>query len=269
MDIDHISVSRKKTYDTCPYQYRYRYHLKTPRPGEEPFYFVYGKMIHKIAEEYVRGKAQRPIGEIAEDVLRGKIELEPGKKMPPLPSEYKAKLQPHLRAVQKLTDKVGTDGYLEWPFEYDLDPPHGRTIVGFIDRLIIKNGKAYIIDYKTTKKGKWRVNNDTVKQDLQLRAYSRVVQREFGIEPQNIRAALYYLEGEDIVAVSYGQNSLLLAESDLKDTFIEIQQSNADKVWGTPGQHCNFCDYKTICPHAQKKDRDIVWDGDLGSLTAR
>lgn len=266
MDIEHISVSRKKTYDTCAQQYKYRYHLKTPRPGEEPFYFVYGKLIHKIAEEYVREKAARPIGEIATDMLRGKIEIDPGVKAPPLPNEYKKRLEPHLRAVQKFTEKVGTDGHLEYEFKYDLDPPHGRYLYGFIDRLILKNGKAYIIDYKTTKKGKWRVNNETVKYDLQLRAYSRVVQLDFGIEPENIRAALYYLEGEDVVAVCYSQNSLLLAEADLKSTYLEIEKSDADKVWGTPGPHCNQCDYKTLCPFAQRKTADIVWDGDMSNL---
>ena len=44
MNINHISVSRKKCFDLCAQQYKYRYHLKVPAPGPEPFYFVYGKL---------------------------------------------------------------------------------------------------------------------------------------------------------------------------------------------------------------------------------
>ena len=122
MDINHISVSRKKCFDTCTQQYKYRYHLKLPRPGEEPIYFVYGTIVHKISELYVENRGETPIGEIAKDLLRGKIELEEGVKCPALPDEYSKKLQKHLRAVQNLTDRIGTDGIVEWEFRYDLDP---------------------------------------------------------------------------------------------------------------------------------------------------
>ena len=79
MEINHISVSRKKCHDTCGQQYKYRYHLKLPRPGEEPFYFVYGTLVHKISEIYVENRGKIPIGQIANDMLRGKYVFEEGK----------------------------------------------------------------------------------------------------------------------------------------------------------------------------------------------
>ena len=154
MNINHMSVSRKKLFDQCACAYKFRYELKIPRPGDEPYYFTYGTLIHKTAEIYVKNHGKTPIGEIANDIVRGKIELEEGKKCPPIPSDYAKKLQKHLRALQKLTDRIGVDGNVEFAFDYDLDPPNKRTVVGFIDRLIIKGDKAFIIDYKTTKKGK-------------------------------------------------------------------------------------------------------------------
>ena len=75
MNINHISVSRKKTYDRCAQQYKYRYHLKVPIEQEQ-IYFTYGKIVHKIAEEYVRRKGESTIGEVSTEVLRGKILLE-------------------------------------------------------------------------------------------------------------------------------------------------------------------------------------------------
>jgi RecB family exonuclease len=267
MDINHISVSRKKCFDTCTQQYKYRYHLKLPRPGEEPIYFVYGTIVHKISELYVQNRGEIPIGDIAKDLLRGKIELEDGLKCPPLPEEYTKKLQKHLRSIQNLTDRIGTGGITEWEFRYDLDPPHGRHVTGFIDRLIVKDDKAFIIDYKTTKKGKWRVDKTTVKDDLQLRCYSRVVQREFGIPAENIKAALFYLDGENLIACQYSDESLLQVERELKEAFIQIEKSDPDKVWGKVGWHCKNCDYATICPfYSPQTAEQASWSGELVDL---
>jgi CRISPR/Cas system-associated exonuclease Cas4 (RecB family) len=269
MNINHISVSRKKCFDLCQQQYKYRYHLKVPAPGPEPFYFVYGTAIHKIAEVYVREKAARRIEEVALDVIHGKIPLKDDKVCPPLENEYKKKLQKHIKSIQKLTDRIGTDGLIEHEFRYDLDPPNGREVTGFVDRLIIKNDdkarKAFIIDYKTTKKGKWRVNNQTVLEDLQMRCYARVVQREFGIAAENIKAALYYLDGENLISAQYSEESLERVEDELRKGFIQIEKADPDKVWGNVGFHCKNCDYSTMC-HFYNSNANAKWDGDLIEL---
>ena len=267
MNINHISVSRKKCFDQCAQLYKYRYHLKTPAPGPEPFYFVYGNIVHKIAEVYVKEKTKRSIGDVALDVLNGKIMLKEGQVCPPLEETYRKKLQTHLKAIQNLTSRIGSDGMIEYEFKYDLDPPHKRCVTGFIDRLIIKgegeSTKAFIIEYKTTKKGKFRVNNKTVLEDLQLRCYARFVQREFNISPANIKVALCYLEGENIVAAQYNNESLERVEKELKDGFINIENSNPDLVWGKVGWHCKNCDYSKICQFYKPKSK---WNGNLIEL---
>jgi CRISPR/Cas system-associated exonuclease Cas4 (RecB family) len=269
MNINHISVSRKKCFDLCQQQYKYKYHLKVPSPVPEPFYFVYGKLVHKIAEVYVSEKASRSIDNVALDILKGKILLD-GKKCPTLTNEYKKKLGTHLKSIKNITQRIGCDGFLEHEFRYDLDPPNGKLITGFIDRLIIKgegsNKKAFIIDYKTTKKGKFRVNPQTVLDDLQLRCYARVVQREFNILAENIKAALYYLDGENLVAAQYNEQSLQGVENDLKNGFVEIENTNPDKVWGNVGWHCKNCDYASMCYFFQSQGDGSKWGGDLMEL---
>lgn len=248
MLINHQSVSRKKCYETCAQQYKFRYHLKIPRPGEEPFYFTYGTIVHRVAELYVLNKGKESVGDIANKILRGKYDLDDkGRKCPSMPDDLAKRFQKNLRALQKLTDRIGLGGIVEHPFEYDLDPPHNRTIVGFLDRLILGKNKAFIIDYKTTKRGKWRVSKKTVAQDLQLRAYSRAIQREFGINPKNIKAALYYFEGEEIVGCTYSEESLLAAEKELLDSYKAIEKADPDKVWGKVSWQCKTCDYNTLC----------------------
>jgi len=267
MKINHQSVSRKKCYDVCPCQYKFRYHLKIPRPGPEPFYFTYGTIIHKIAEVFVESQGETAIGEIAKDVLRGKIEIEEGKKCPPIPSDYQKKMQRHLRAIHHLTERIGTDGIVEYRFYYDLDPPNEKHVTGYIDRLIVRGDKAFIIDYKTTKRGKWRVNKQTVKHDLQLRMYARVVQREFNLKPENISAALFYVEGEELVGCKYSEESLQAAEKELLGAFKVIENADPDKVWGRVGWHCKNCDYATICPfYRPQTNQQASWDGELESL---
>lgn len=266
MNIEHISVSRKKTFDQCPQLYKYKYHLKIPIQGPEPFHFTYGKIVHKIAETYVEHRGQKSLGEVSTDVLRGKIEYEEGKKAPKLPNEYKTRMPGHLRSIQKLTDSIGVDGVLEYQFRYDLDPPHEKFVTGFIDRLIVKDDRAFIIDYKTTKKGTWRETKESILYDIQLRCYSRVVQKEFGIPAENIKAALYYLEGGDLLAAQYSAESLLRAEAELLDVYNRIVAADPDQVWGKVGPHCARCDYCEMCPFYRGKSKADAWDGTMPSF---
>jgi len=266
MNIEHISVSRAKTYKQCPQHYKYHYHLKLPSPIEEPFYFIYGKIVHKIAEEYVRNRGELPLGAIWQDIKRGRMEIEPGVIAPPLPKDYEKRLPLHLRAIQNLTAKIGTDGIVEHKFRYDLDPPNQKYATGFIDRLVIKGDKAFIIDYKTTKKGKWRVNSETVKIDPQLRMYSKVVHDEFGIPAQNISAALFYLEDEQIVSYRYTEASLALIEQEMLDVYNSIANHDPDSVVGYTGWHCDRCPYESICPFRRSSTKVVAWDGNMDNI---
>jgi len=256
MNIDHISVSRVGVYHTCPNQYKYKYHLKLESPEPEPFYFVYGKIVHKIAEIYVQEKGNMSIQEASNAVLNGEVFIEDyhGSEMvaPPLPPTEQKRLPGHLRAIYQFTQNTGFEGELEFPFEYDLDPPNKKFVVGYIDRLIENNGEYFIIDYKTTKRGRWRKNNKTIKTDLQLRCYSRVVQKIFDVPAKKIQAALLYVEGGNLIGASFSQKSLDQAEEELLQVYKEIENRDPDKVWGKIGRHCDRCDYRSICPFINK-----------------
>ena len=266
MNIEHISVSRGKSYKQCPYYYKLKYHDKIPNPGEEQFYFVYGKIIHKIAEMHVEERGKRTVKQISDEVLKGKVEIENGKVAPPLPFEYKKRLPGHLKAIEKLNKTIGCDGITEHKFKYDLESPKEKYVTGFIDRIIIKEGKAWIIDYKTTKKGPFRENRQTIKYDPQLRIYSRVVQKEFRIDPPNIKAALYYLEDEQILSSCYDETSLDSIERELLGVYNTIKEHAPENARGVTGQHCQRCEYRDMCPFFKSGQKKIFWDGDLKNL---
>ena len=245
---EHISVSRKQTWNECQQKYKFRYHLKMIPEGPEQPYFTYGKVVHKIAEVFVQEQGQRTIDEIASDVLAGRIEYQEGLGKPSLGREYMSKLPSHIRNIKEITEKIGFDGETEWQFKFDLQPPDNHIITGFIDRLIVRGEKYFILDYKTTKKGGWRKNANTIKKDLQLRCYARVVQKKFGAKAENINCALYYLEGGDLVSSKFSEESLIAAEQEIHDTYKHIISTHPDDVYGMVGNHCHRCDYLQVCP---------------------
>jgi CRISPR/Cas system-associated exonuclease Cas4 (RecB family) len=216
--------------------------------GPQAPYFTYGKTVHKVAEEYVRAAGLKTIAEVAKEVLAGDILLEANTPAPPLEGDYIKKFPEHLRHIENLTKKIGFDGHLEYQFKYDLDPPNNRMATGFIDRLIIRGDKYYILDYKTTKKGFWQKNSNTIKKDLQLRVYGKVVQREFGAKAENIKAALLYLEGNSLVSVQFNDEMLETAEQDMLDAYKQIEEMPHEDAYGRVGDQCRRCDYKDICP---------------------
>lgn len=248
MNIEHISVSRKQTFDECPAKYNYRYHQKIITNEPTPDYLIYGKIVHKVAEHYVKEKGKKDISSIANDVLNGGILLEFNKPSPPLPSAYKTKFPQHLKNLQALSDRIGYDGELEYEFTFDLDPPNNCLVKGVIDRLIIRNNKYFILDYKTTKKGFFRKNSNTIRKDLQLRSYARVLQKLFGAKAEDIRAALFYIEGSELVATKFTEESLESAEYELINSHKAISEMPSEEAYGRVGDQCRRCDYRKTCP---------------------
>lgn len=246
MKIEHISISRKQLWDQCEQAYKYKYHLSLKSTEPEPEYFLYGKLIHKVAEEYVENKFQKKIDDIYKQYINGDLLLE--EKKVNLSTEYKKKVKEHLTNIKKLNDRIGHEGETEWSFRYDLEPPKNKILTGVIDRLIFKNDKCFIIDYKTTKKGFWRKNNDTIRKDIQLMCYAMIVRKTYNIEAENIRAALYYLEGGQLIPTKFNSKMLDQVEELLKRTYNQIYNKDPNEVIGKVGQHCRRCDFRKICP---------------------
>lgn len=247
MDINHISVSRKQVFDLCQQQYKFQYHLKAPKDKEEPFYFIYGKIVHKIAEIYVKAKGDLTLNQASKQVLQGEVEIEPEKFAPKLPSDYLKRFPKHIQAIQSLTKKIGLDGLTEQEFYYDLDPPNEKFVKGVIDRIIQRGDKFFIIDYKTTQERSQK-NEYTILHDLQLKCYAKVIQKKYNAKAENIQTALYYLENEKLLPVKFSQKSIDESWKALLDVYNQIKAANPDKVRGNVGYHCRNCSYAKQCP---------------------
>lgn len=246
MKIEHISISRKQLWDQCHQAYKYKYHLKLKTEEPEPEYFLYGKLIHKVAEDYVNNNLEKNIEKILNEYMEGNLLLEDKKVF--LSKDYKKKAIEHILNIKKLNDRIGPEGETEWKFNFDLDPPNKKILTGVIDRLIIKNDKCFIIDYKTTKKGIWRKDNNTIRNDPQLLCYAMIINETFGIKPENIRAALYYLDGGDLIPTKFNQKMIIKIKEILLETYNQIEVKSPETVLGSTGYHCRRCDWRKICP---------------------
>ena len=254
MLINHLSVSRSQCFELCQQQYKYRYHLKIVPDKPEQVYFVYGKLIHKAAEIYVETKGAQPIVEIGKKLISGIEKFDGSNNLHLLTNEYRSKFWKHLKVVEKITEKVGFDGLIEYKVEYDLNAPNNKILLGFIDRLILKNDRAIILDYKTSKDNSWRKTQETIKTDLQLNAYAMVINDKFGIEPEKIQAALIYLEGAKTVSTNFKKENLLKVKENLKNLYCKIENTDENKAEANVGSHCWRCDYSNMCPYFRSKN---------------
>lgn len=267
MFIEHLSHSRMNLFEECELKYKYKYDQRIKSGEPEPIYFLYGKVVHKFAEEYVINKGKRSAPSILQDILQGVIPLERkeggdyGK--PQLPQEYLARLNKEITNVCNICDKLGFEGYVEWPFNYDLDPPNKKAIVGFIDRLIpLHDGKKYVIlDYKTTKTGPWRKNAVTIKQDMQLKIYARIVQKTLNISGENIAACLHYVLDNKVVGVQrFNDADLERTEQILLDSYNQIDDTPADSARANVNNHCTRCEFKKICSAFNNSRMNSSWN---------
>ena len=78
--------------------------------------------------------------------------------------------------------------------------------------------------------------------------YAKVIQRNFNIKAENIRAALYYLSGGDLIAAKFNQNMLDSAENVLLEAYDAIAHKNPEEVFGRTGEHCSRCQFRKLCP---------------------
>ena len=259
MNISYLSVSRKQCWDLCQQQYKYRYHLNVIPDKPQQIYFTYGQIIHKGAELYVESKGSKTLEYYIKNIIDGNISLDRDSNKKSgrieLPRSYYDKINDHIRAIKKLTDYLGFDGEIEFKFDHDLDPPNNIKALGFIDRLINKNNKIFIIDYKTTKKGPFRKNKHTIKSDLQLQAYALIIKEVFNVKAEDIVLALFYLDGSELISVSFDEQTLETCKKLLIKTYKEIINKDPDSVIGNVGNHCTRCDYNDIC-HFYKKGKN-------------
>jgi hypothetical protein len=218
------SYSSLKTFAQCPKKY---YHLKVAKDivdegGEAA---VYGTLVHKAAEDYLRDGV-------------------------PIPEKF-AYMRPVLDALNKIPGekhceielgiKIRNGKFEACAFD---DPDYWWH--GIADLAIINHGRAYLVDYKTSKNAKYA----DIKQ-LDLLAAALFLHYPTLLE---IRSALAFVVSNEFVKKDHDRI--------LKDNYVNVMRPELDRleaalkadVWNPiSGPLCGFCPVSTCIHHRKRK----------------
>ena len=126
--------------------------------------------------------------------------------------------------------------YLERPFNVRIED---FLINGRIDRIDkLADGTYEIIDYKTGSK-----KDENLKKNLQLSIYALACRDIFKLKVSKL--SLYYLDGNEKVSTDRTDSEL---ESTKNEIMSNIELLKSSDFAPTPGFHCQFCEFKMICP---------------------
>ena len=237
---EYLSYSQIDTYKTCPLQYKYRYVLGIPSLPNHALSF--GNTIHSTLKDFHTAlmfepvsldkfysfyeKNWQPAGYL--DDAHRSLRFESGKKLLEHYWHKNKDLRQNPLALEKSFNvKIG-----------------GIKFYGKIDRIDpVSNGGVEIIDYKTgTPKDQKEVDKDD-----QVAYYAIAAREALGLVPKKL--TYYFVENGTQVSTTRSQKQLDEKKAEVKEAVEKIANSEFN---ATPGMHCNWCDYKTVCPYAWK-----------------
>ena len=238
---EYISYSQIDNYLICPLRYKYSYTLRIPVAPNHSLSF--GNTIHETLKEF---HTQKMFGKnpSLEDLLKiyernwiplgylddkhRKLRFESGKEL----------LTKYFEKNKDITSKhIG----LEKSFNLDIE---GIKLKGKIDRIDeLPDGKIEIIDYKT---GSIKTQKE-VDQDTQMTIYTMAATEALKIKPDIL--SLYYVESGEKLSTKRTQKQVGAEKETIKDVVKGIKENSFE---ANPGKHCTWCDYKNICPFAEK-----------------
>lgn len=239
--VNHISYSQIDNYQVCPLRYKYSYVLSVPAPPSSSLSF--GDSVHKTLKEF---HTQRMLGKnpTLKDLLKlyeknweplgyknekdRKIQFEGGKEI----------LKKYFEESKNLNVKhIG----IEKSFTLDID---GTKLKGVIDRIDeLPNGEIEIIDYKT---GETKTQKD-VDNNVQMTIYAMAAQEALKIKPDIL--SLYYLNSGTKLSTHRTQKQIDAQKDIIRGVIKGIKDG---KFEPTPGRDCKWCDFREICPFAEK-----------------
>ncbi|MFA6917606.1 MAG: ATP-dependent DNA helicase [Candidatus Gracilibacteria bacterium] len=232
-----LSYSQFDTFSICPLKYSYRYMIGVPMPQSHAANF--GSSVHETLNEFYKllkkdGKAT------LSDLLKLYEENW-------IPYGYESVEHEELRKKQGLemlqvfyeknSDPWVIPAYLERNFSIKVDD---FTVTGRIDRIDrLPDGTFEVIDYKTGRSK----DASYLKKDLQLSVYALACRDVLHIPVSKL--SLYYLEDNEKQSTERKDAQISGAADEIRSFILDMQTS---KFNPTPGFHCQFCDYKIICP---------------------
>ncbi len=247
-----FSYSQLNVYDACPRKYEYSYVLRIPQKPSSAMSF--GTSIHNTLKDFYSLVKQSREG------LEGITEIPDVEDLLLLyeknwvMSGYESKKQEELRKkegrsiMKKYYEKLFKEDDIPLRLEEGFSVHFGTTTFnGKIDRIDLVGEtdgvqEVCIVDYKS---GKEKDASD-IKKDLQLPLYALFAEEKLGLKV--VGAKYIFVEVQKVVEVDVSQKRRELA----KEKLLEVVDCVKEKKFEpTPGFHCRYCDYNSVCEYAE------------------
>ena len=258
-----FSFTQLKAFETCPKQYYYAHIIKIPSAGRAVFSF--GKIMHAVLEKFFRlvqeraGKTQGDLFNTAAAPQKKPVAMKELLKIYEdlweedwfFDAEHKKRYYERgismLKAFyESLGDSIPVPVALEQTFTMKVGDASIKGVIDRIDGEKTKDGISWhIIDYKTgapPKDGKLGFDDKE-----QLFLYQIAAQEVFVKKVASL--ALHFLDGNQRLNFIGSERDIEKIKKIVSDTIAKIRESDFAP---TPGFWCQSCDYRYICPAAQR-----------------
>jgi DNA helicase-2/ATP-dependent DNA helicase PcrA len=250
-----FSFSQLKTFERCPWEYKFIYILKMPE--EDTPYFTFGRVIHNCLRQFLLpllDEAWRQPslfkGDKAENIdlslkrllaLYEEYWIDSGYENRQQADDYRARGKKMLSSLHAQVDKEAPKiKFLEKKFSLPLG---SETLTGTIDRVDdLGDGTYEIIDYKTGEKPK----NFGYENKQQLLLYQAALEEVFGLKVSKL--TFYYLKNDEMVSFTAKDGEVEKVKQKMLDLINKIRHFDF-----TPRAAimCQNCPYKKLCEFTQ------------------
>jgi DNA helicase-2/ATP-dependent DNA helicase PcrA len=233
-----LSASDIETYRLCPLKYKFARVFRIPQ--EATIHQRFGIAIHQVLEryhQYGRGTREELLELFESSWRRGGF------------GDSDDELQFRERALDALErywelarDDDGEPVWFERSFSFKLGPHVLRGRVDRVDRR--PDGSYELIDYKTGKSK----TQEQLAEDVQLSVYQMGARESWELET-SAQSYLYVMTGEK-VPVEHSEEQLDRVRATVAEIGEGILRQDFQPT-PTP-EICSFCDYRIICPAAER-----------------
>ncbi len=233
-----LSASDIETYRMCPLKYKFARVFRIPQ--EPTINQRFGIVMHQVLERFHAGgggSLEQLMALFEDSWRRGGF------------GDSNDDMQFHARAIEALEryweldqERTSEPVWFERSFSFKLGPHLLRGRVDRVDRLA--DGNYELIDYKTGKPKTAR----QLREDVQLSVYQMGARESWQLET-SAQSYYYVLENEK-VPVEHSEEELDRVRETVSTTAERILEQEFEP---TPSPAvCPFCDYRIICPAAEK-----------------
>ncbi|MFT7860491.1 MAG: PD-(D/E)XK nuclease family protein [Sulfurimonas sp.] len=237
-----LSNSKLKTYLSCKRKFYYHYILNLKEhkiPKDIPEEYEIGDHVHRALSNLY--KKQNSYSEL--DTLKRDLDKElDGVCEDNEFVRYQIAMQKKLlEPFCKLEIERFGEGYSVLECEKSLELEYdGLILSGVIDRIDIRDGELYVLDYKTGSYQIYNKNSVHDATDFQLEFYTLLASKLGAVKG----AAFYDLKNSKIVDENFTEQKMAQLQSHIKDLLM-VEDIEAAKC--EDPKTCQYCPYKILC----------------------